>query len=64
MIVDQFRALRHGNEIEALKERARFLALEARHARDFAECARLQSRANAIAHKAMELENNQRRKTK
>ena len=64
MIVDQFRAPRHSNKIEALKDRARVLALEARHAHDFAECARLQARANALAHKAMELENNQRRSGK
>lgn len=52
-------SLRH--RIFDLKRRARSLAREARGASDFATMARLQRRANALARKAMAMENTLRR---
>lgn len=55
-------SLRH--RIFDLKRRARSLAREARVSSDFASMARLQRRANALAHKAMAMENSLRRNVK
>lgn len=63
MIIDQFRLLdaacvRAQCEVAALKAQARSEALKARQSIDWSEMAAHRRRANVLAHKAMEIENN------
>ena len=62
MIVDQFRDYgRKPSEIDDLKIRARIDAVASQCATDFETFEKYRKRSNVYAHKAFELENNQRR---